>query len=103
VEGHVASQALLSLVHMVTLPTSEMRPWLGRHPLSDVLSAVFSNFHPAFWVGMGALVLVVGAVLLSGKAPSRIPAPSPTPETSSPDFAGLAAEAGQTTSDSSLS
>ena len=83
VEGHVGAMALLSLLHLLTLPSSEARPWLGPYAWSDVCSAVGTNFRPAFWLACGGLALASAATYFSRRrAGAEVPAapPEPVPE-----------------------
>lgn len=95
VEGHVGSQALLSCVHMLTLPSSEMRPWLGQFPLDDVLATIIANFHAAFWLGSACLAVAVAAAY--GKAPSRLSERGHMPDDAKSDSVDPAADVGRTT------
>ena len=74
VEAHVGAQALLGLVHLLTLPSSEARGWIGAYPLGDVLGALAANFRPAFWLACLGLALAATATYLT-----RRPLPAPEP------------------------
>lgn len=88
VEAHVAAQALLGVLHLLTLPASQARVWLSDYPLADVLSAVTQNFRLPFWSGILALGVAAGAVYLRrgagvesgapGVAPSALPVTAST-------------------------
>lgn len=56
VEAHVASQATLSWLHLLTLPATQARCWLGEHDALAVAGAVCSNFQPAFWAAVAGLL-----------------------------------------------
>lgn len=56
VEAHVAAQALLSWLHLLTLPATEARCWLGEHGTLAVAGAVCANFQPAFWAAVLGLL-----------------------------------------------
>jgi hypothetical protein len=79
VEAHVGAQALLSLLHLLTLPSSEARPWLASYAWSDVCAAVGTNFRPGFWLACAGLALASGATYLSRRRPVDVPAPSSEP------------------------
>jgi len=64
VEATVAAQALLGFMHMVTLPSTMARPWVGAHPLDRVLRSVIVYFPPAFWITCGGLLLIALPVYL---------------------------------------
>lgn len=74
VEAHVAAQALLGVAHLLTLPSSQVRVWLGAFPLEAAATAMLTNFRPAFWAGCLLLALSVLPVYLR-----RLPAPAPDP------------------------
>lgn len=74
VEAHVASQALLSWLHLLTLPATEARCWLGEHGTLDVACAVGANFQPAFWAALAGLTAMWLPTCLR-RAP-QAPAPS---------------------------
>jgi hypothetical protein len=83
VEAHVGAQALLSLFHLLTLPSSEARPWVGPYAWSDVCGALATNFRPAFWLACAGVALAAGATYLSPRRPPVVPdppQPAPLPE-----------------------
>lgn len=70
VEAHVAAQGLLGIAHLLTLPSSQVRVWLGAFPMEAAATAMLTNFRPAFWAGCLLLALSVLPVYLR-----RSPAP----------------------------
>jgi hypothetical protein len=64
VEAGVAAQALLAFVHLLTLPSTMARPWIGTYELGAVARAIGLNFLPAFWVGCAGMLLVALPVYL---------------------------------------
>lgn len=78
VEAHVASQALLSWLHFLTLPATQARCWLDRHSVDDVACAVGTNFGAPFWWGIAGLVLLSLPVYLR-PAPGVRAVPAPIP------------------------
>ncbi len=69
VEAHVAGQALLSVAHLLTLPSSQLRAWLSAFPLHRVLEALGENFRPAFWAATALLALSLAPVYLRRAPP----------------------------------
>jgi hypothetical protein len=84
VEAHVAAQALLGALHLVTLPTSQGRVWWRDYPAADVFAAVTQNFRPGFWVGLAALLLAAAAVYLRRGAEVAEPVPGSVTASTSP-------------------
>ena len=64
VEATIGAQALLGLVHAVTLPATMFRSWLPGRDAGSVLAAVLHNFAPAFWIGMLALAMMAAPIYL---------------------------------------
>jgi hypothetical protein len=78
VEAALAAQALLCAAHLVTLPSTMVRPWVGTHDAAAILRSTFANFPPAFWVGVLGCLLVALPVYLrrtstGSTAPARCP------------------------------
>lgn len=71
-EAHVGAQALLGLMHFVTLPSSQARPWMREAALGDVARALVSNFPPAFWLALGLLALAAAPAYLGRGAAARV-------------------------------
>ena len=69
VEATIASQALLSFVHALTLPSTMARGWWGAFDTSAVLATVWTNFPFAFWLGCAGLLLIALPIYLR-----RVPA-----------------------------
>ena len=84
VEAHVGAQALLSLLHLLTLPSSEARAWLGSYELGDVCAAVGTNFRAGFWVACAALATAGGATYLSRRRAAMV---AVEPRASAPEAA----------------
>jgi hypothetical protein len=74
VEAHVAAQALLGWMHLLTLPATQARCWLDRHSVDAVACAVASNFAVPFWWGIAGLALMSLPVYLR-----RVPRSAPSP------------------------
>ena len=74
-EATVAAHALLGCAHALTLPSTMARQWWGDHGADRVIAAVWANFPPAFWMGLGALALVAAPVYLrrTGDRPAGSP------------------------------
>jgi hypothetical protein len=81
VEAHVASQAMLGWLHLLTLPATQARCWLDRHQVDDVVCAVGTNFGAAFWWGIAGLALMSLPVYLrpTRAAAPQAAAPPPAP------------------------
>lgn len=75
VEATIAAQALLAFVHLLTLPSSFARPWLGICDARIVVEAIGTDFRPAFWIGCAALLTAALPVYLR-KSRSALPAGS---------------------------
>ena len=69
VEATVASQALLGVAHAVTLPGTMARGWAGAFPAASVAEAVWVNFPPGFWVGLGGMLLAALPLAFRSSAP----------------------------------
>ncbi|MFM8387569.1 MAG: hypothetical protein ACKOCB_12230 [Planctomycetia bacterium] len=76
VEAHVASQALLGWLHLLTLPATQARGWLGEHGLGEVAGAVAANFQPAFWCALLGL-LAMWLPACTRRLPADRPATAP--------------------------
>jgi hypothetical protein len=83
IEAAVASQALLAVLHLCTLPSTDLRGWMPVASVGSALGALLTNYRPAFWIGAIALCVT----LLQGYAraneapdPASRPAPRPEPE-----------------------
>lgn len=70
VEAHVGAQALLCLVHLFTLPSSEARGWIGAYAWGDILGALGVNFRPAFWLACLGLTLASASTYLTRRRAS---------------------------------
>lgn len=58
VEAAVAGQALLGFVHLLTLPATMARPWVGLFDLGSVARAIWLNYLPPFWVACAGMLLI---------------------------------------------
>jgi hypothetical protein len=73
IEATVASQALLAVLHLGTLPSTDLRGWLPAASLESAFGALFTNYMPAFWLGTLALcATVVGGYARSVAAGLRV-------------------------------
>lgn len=70
VEAAVAAQASLAFVHLLTLPSTMARPWVGVYDMDSVARAIWLNFPPAFWIGCVGMLLVALPVYLRRALPS---------------------------------
>ncbi len=55
----LAAQALLSILHLVTLPCTYVRPVVLQQSLGETLHLIQAQFGPAFWVAFLGCVLIV--------------------------------------------
>jgi hypothetical protein len=86
VEATIAAQALLGVLHLLTLPSSQVRVWLSAFPLGEALAAVGTNFLPGFWIALAGLAVAALPAYVRGgqgfQSPSTKSNWSPSPSKS---------------------
>lgn len=82
VTATVAAQATLGALHMLTLPTTMVRDWIGRRSLGDIVEVISQNFGPGYWYGLTGMFAL--AVIGWLPAKSRHGSPEP-PEATTPE------------------
>jgi hypothetical protein len=81
-EATVSAHALLSVLHGLTYPVSDVRGWLrSDFEPGAILRAVLHDYRPAFWVALAALAVaaVPGYLFRPRPVPAHAPAAPPVP------------------------
>ncbi len=60
----LAAQALLSILHLITLPCTHVRPRIETRSLFETLGAIPASFGPAFWLALVGCGLIAWPVYL---------------------------------------
>ena len=55
----LAAQALLCVLHLITLPCTYVRPVVLEQSLGETFHAIQAHFGPAFWLGFAGCLLIV--------------------------------------------
>ena len=70
-EACVSAQALLAVLHGGTFLVDDLRSWVGDgHGIGPIAHALFANYHWAYWVAMGALLLAAAPAYTRRAAPT---------------------------------
>lgn len=51
----VGAQATLGALHMLTLPTTMVRDWIGERSIGEILEVISQNFGPGYWYGLAGM------------------------------------------------
>jgi hypothetical protein len=82
-EATVSAHAFLSVCHGLTYPVSDVRGWLrSDYEWGPILRSLFSDYLPAYWVALGALL--VAAIPGYWLRPRAAPLPAAAPPASEP-------------------